>query len=104
MPVMLRRLLLLLLLALPGLPALADDALPVWDDAQQKELDQARLDLGKLVATSDDSLERTHLLSDLVAMLEQRKDVLRRLGEASQRVADQRSKTASWSKFEPPPP
>lgn len=104
MPVMLRRLLLLLLLALSGLPSLADDALPVWDDAQQKELDQARLDLGKLVATSDDSLERTHLLSDLVAMLEQRKDVLRRLGEASQRVADQRSKTASWSKFEPPPP
>jgi len=104
MPVILRALF-ILLLVLPMVPSRAEEGgVPTWDDAQQQELEQAQGSLRLVDGTGDGNLERNHLLIDLVAQLEQRKDIVRRLGEASQRLTDQRNKTAAWIKFELPPP
>ncbi|HVI50536.1 MAG TPA: mechanosensitive ion channel domain-containing protein [Candidatus Sulfotelmatobacter sp.] len=84
----------------------------VWDDAQQKELDQALEEFRvssqpgqtPVGSVGGELVERNHLLADLITQLERRKDVLRRLGESSQKVAEQQYKTRKWSTFDTAPP
>lgn len=108
MPVSLRAVLLAVLLA-AATPSFAADSDMTWDDAAEQSLTQARADYRQLSQAkpqpNDDSLlERTHLLAETVTLLEQQKDLLRRLIEARQRVGEQVARSRDWPGFEILPP